>query len=85
MTSSKIRFVVVEGNILGFILPELPLSVQILSSSIIRGASVSWMDGSYPLPLDPERVRPATRDDFKEFRIDPEPYARQPQYYHLAA
>ena len=55
MNASQSRFVVVDENMLGCIHPRSQLSVQVLSASIIRGASVTA--GMYPLPLDPDWVR----------------------------
>jgi hypothetical protein len=57
MSISKIRFVVIDGLILGYINPRVPLSANILRALRSRGA-ICGMDGdSYPLPLDPEWVR----------------------------
>ena len=52
----KIRFVVIDDNMLGYLIPGYPLSAQILAASIVRGA-VSSPGASYPLPLDPIWVR----------------------------
>jgi hypothetical protein len=98
MSNGKIKFVVVANNIFGYILPQTPASVQILQTSVVRGASVSWMNGSYPLailppseggyipplkldgsqpiPYNPKFVRPATRQDFIDFRVDITPYEK---------
>ncbi len=56
---SKITFIVVDENVLCSVFPQQPLTGQILASSIINGATVSWMDGLMSLPLDPAWVRSA--------------------------
>ncbi len=74
----KIRFVVQDDNLLGYILPEFPNAVQILETSTIRGSIYSWVDGS--APSHPRRQRPATVRDFKSFRCDHRPYANPERY-----
>jgi hypothetical protein len=55
--TNLIRFVVIDGDIFGAILPTNPLSIQVLSTRI--GAATDWRNGTYPLPLDPAWVRSA--------------------------
>jgi hypothetical protein len=55
--ANLIRFVVVDGNIFGAILPSNPLSIQVLATRV--GAATDWRNGTYPLPLDPAWVRSA--------------------------
>lgn len=67
----KIKLVVAcqygdKENILGYILPELPNSLQILHASILRGAVADRLCGSVCLP---EKWRLASADDFQEFRV----------------
>jgi len=76
--STKIRFVVLDENIFGYVLPQLPHSLQILMSKASKGATRFWQDGPYPLPLDGARVRPATRADFHDYRIHVGAYATDP-------
>jgi hypothetical protein len=52
--SAKSKFVIIHGNMLGCINPADPLSAQILASRV--GAAGHWLNGSYPLPLDPAWV-----------------------------
>lgn len=67
----KIKLVVAcqysdKENILGYILPELPNSLQILHASVLRGAVVDRLAGSISLP---EKWRLATGEDFKDFLV----------------
>ncbi len=76
----KIRFVVQDENLLGYVHPDLPAnSVQILATSIIRGSIFSWMDGN--VTGYPERQRPATVRDFESFRVCHEGYMKDPELY----
>ena len=54
---TKIRFVVINENLLGYIIPQIQGSAQILASSPLRGASLFRDGQSYALPLDPTWVR----------------------------
>lgn len=65
------HFVVVDENILGYIYVEQPEYVNILASSIIRGACVTWRDGFTVLPYDATRIRVATVEDFQTFMVMP--------------
>jgi len=72
-----IRLVVINENMLGYILPAEPHHAGILASSIIRGAIWTWQDGPYPIS---ERcIRPATPADFDTFRVNMQQYCR-PEY-----
>lgn len=53
-------------NILGYILPELPNSLQILHASALRGAVVDRLAGSISLP---KKWRLATEQDFERFAV----------------
>lgn len=75
----KIKFAVINENVFGYILPN-SLNLGILATSQIRGASSSWMNGTYPLPMNGSpSIRPATKQDFEDFRINYEQYDR-PEY-----
>lgn len=67
----KIKLVVAcqygdKENILGYILPELPNSLQILHASVLRGAVVDRLAGSISLP---PKWRLATEQDFERFAV----------------
>jgi hypothetical protein len=55
-------YVVRDNNIFGVALSNG--MIQILATSVIRGASCSWKDS--PVPMD--NARPATKKDFDDFR-----------------
>ena len=61
-------YIVINENILGFTRPGWT-EAQILAASALRGATVSWMDGVFPLPMDSTKIRPATAKDFDTFRV----------------
>ena len=82
---SKILFVVVDENSLCYVDPRLPKWAKVLCSSIVRGATRTWMDGPFPLPVDGKGVRPATVRDFETYRISPEPYQRDVAHYEPLA
>lgn len=79
--SKKIRFVVVDENTLGYVNPACPHEIGVLRASVLRGAAPGDPDpGTKPFPIDPSRVRPATRADFDSFRVSPTGYASDPTY-----
>ena len=61
----RVKLVVVNENMLGYITPNLPNYVGILRSSILRGATYPENCGPYLLsPLDKTRL--ASEKDFDE-------------------
>jgi len=79
----RITFVVVNENIFGCIDPRQPLQVQVLSSSVIRGASHGWADGPYPIRPNFPNVRPATRRDFVSFSVSIKGFDTDPNYKEI--
>ena len=79
----KIRFVVQDENLLGYIFPEQPDTVQILATSVIKGSIYTWMDGG--AVSHPDRQRPATIRDFVAFRVSHEGYCQNQQYEPIPA
>lgn len=80
----KTKFFVVEENVLGCINPCRPNVLNILHASILRGSTlsnVSWMF----VPLDPNDMRPATRKDFEEFRVNSEGFEKDTKNYEFPA
>jgi hypothetical protein len=61
------KYVVQDENLLGYLIPEQPSIVGILAASVIRGSIYNWTDGT--AVNRPEQQRPATRQDFADFRV----------------
>ena len=64
----KTKIVVVNENLFGYVYDTHPDVLNILSSSVIRGASfASSQGGQYQIGTSP--CRPATIKDFNNFRV----------------
>lgn len=80
---NKIRFVVVDENVFGYINPGRPNTIGVLSTSILRGAYRTWKDGPIDVPMDRSHMRPARLDDFRTFRIALYCYDDDPDTYEI--
>jgi hypothetical protein len=74
----KIKFIVIEENILAYVNSRLPEFAYILASSIIKGASVTWLNG--PICFKFSKYRPASVKDFETFRVNVEGYLNDKYY-----
>lgn len=67
----RIKLVVVDECILGYIIPEIPKSVAVLHASILKGAI--QYSGSAPGMIEPfstfgRKIRLASEKDFEDYR-----------------
>ena len=64
------KYFVVDENKLCYEIPG-GTTLGVLAASVLRGSSHSWLDGPIARPIDKSRIRPATANDFEEFRVSP--------------
>lgn len=66
--NDKIKLVVVNENVLGYVFPEKPNIFNFLRCSIIKGCSLDEMNGYHTFSKT-DKVRLASSKDFDEFRV----------------
>ena len=64
----RIKLVVYNEYVLGYIIPEQPYMVNTLANSVLRGASFRMMFEPYYIGAH-DTVRLADRQDFEDFRV----------------
>lgn len=80
--ANKIKLVVYKEHTLGYILPELPNSVQILHSSPLKGAiGTTNLQGDFHINYSDE-VRLASESDFDAFRVSFDGYKNSSDYLY---
>ena len=79
----RIKLVVVNENMLGYITPELPEYVGIFRSSILRGATYPETSGPYMLRSF-DKTRLASEKDFNDFRVVMNGFNNLPEVYEFA-
>lgn len=67
--NGKIKLVVLNENTLGYIIPEIPNTLQILKESILKGARNNYNNTS-SLPISKlDTIRLASKKDFNDYRV----------------
>jgi len=79
MTNTKIKLVVINNCMLGYIYPQTPNSAGILAASVIRGA-VCASQAIEPKAVHPSEYRLATSKDFDEFRVSFKGFDNEQEY-----
>lgn len=66
---SKIKLIVFDEWVLGYVLPEFPNDVQILHASILKGRRyIDHLASSLPIART-SKVRLASPKDFEDYRV----------------
>lgn len=68
-TAAKIKYVVKDEHTLGY-MEEGSESMGVLHGSVLKGGH-DWKNGS--VSTFGSKIRPATKEDFKEYRVSPPP------------
>ena len=80
--TEKIKLVVYKEHTLGYILPELPDSVQILHSSPLKGAiGTTNLQNNFQIN-NLNEIRLASESDFDAFGISFDGYKNSPDYIY---
>ncbi len=67
---NKIKLLVVNENVLGYVFPEQPEKLHILQASILKGANYHDLGGGiYLNASNIKSLRLASKKDFDEFRV----------------
>ena len=75
----RIKLVVYNEYVLGYIIPEQPYMVNTLANSVLRGASFRMMFEPYYIGAH-DTVRLADRQDFEDFRVVFDGYDNTEEY-----
>jgi len=78
----RIKLVVFKNHTLGYILPELPNSVQVLHASILKGAPFELYPSSKQIN-SPDEIRLASEKDFNMFNHSFEGYNNFTEIYEF--
>jgi hypothetical protein len=76
----RIKLVVLDGHTLGYIFPNFPNYVQVLHSSILKGAPRTTQQPENFLINKNSNIRLASRVDFEEFRCVFGSFANKKEY-----
>jgi len=64
------KYVVLNENTLAYLQPERPNLLGVLHGSALKGGH-DWKNGTVAYVPGIDRIRPATRADFYEYRVEP--------------
>lgn len=78
----RIKLVVLNENILGYITPEQPNYVSVLHASILKGATYPNHCGPYLLGSS-DKTRLASEKDFNDFRVSFQGYDNLTEIYEF--
>ncbi len=75
----RVSYVVINENILGYINSRQPSIIGVLHASILRGATFPNGHGGLMRPMNDKGMRPATRQDFDDYRCSTVGYENDPR------
>lgn len=61
------QYLIFDENTFGYVLPNNRMGI--LHGSVLRGSPYGRLDGWDYQPMDKSRIRPATLNDFADYRI----------------
>ena len=79
-STTKTKLVVFKEHTLGYIIPEIPNYVNILSSSVLRGAPLNLGESPFFILDHKKDYRLANDEDFNIYRTCSDGYANDPMY-----
>lgn len=63
-----VKYVVMDEHTLGYLQAEMPGWMGVLHGSVLKGG-FDWKNGQVPIVPGITRLRPATKEDFAEYRV----------------
>lgn len=78
----KIKLVVYDNCILGYINPENPLMLHCMSYSVLRGAGC-FLGWAQKVIESADKIKLASEKDFDDFRVCFDGYKKHPEEYEF--
>ena len=63
------NYVVLNEHTLGYLIPEIPNTIGILHTSMLRGSPYNNLDGWTNFNPDVDVIRASTTEDFEQYRV----------------